>query len=176
MATVVTAPNKYNAAGKVIVFLAGSIEQGEAEDWQTRLVTAGRKLTASLTEFDNLLVLNPRRDEWDKTWKQDKDFGPFNEQVNWELKGQEDADVIAMCFVPETKSPITLLELGLFADDRLIVFCPEGFWRKGNVDIVCERYGITQASSWEDFEEKVKEKIRQAESKLTEKVWDSSPL
>ena len=28
--------------------------------------------------------------------------------------------------------------------------CPEGFWRKGNVDIVCERFGIPCV---EDFEQ-----------------------
>ena len=48
-----------------------------------------------------------------------------------------------MNFDPSSKSPITLLELGLFAkSSKIIVCCPEGFWRKGNVDIVCERYGV----------------------------------
>jgi len=50
-----------------------------------------------------------------------------------------------MHFSPETKSPISLLELGLYANsDKLIVSCPAGYWRKGNVDIICERYGIKQ--------------------------------
>ena len=30
---------------------------------------------------------------------------------------------------------------------KMMVCCPEGFWRKGNVDIICERYGITQFDS-----------------------------
>jgi hypothetical protein len=48
-----------------------------------------------------------------------------------------------MYFDPNTKSPISLLELGLFAQSKkLIVCCPRGFWRKGNVDITCDRYGI----------------------------------
>jgi len=169
----VKAPNAYDPTGKVVLFLAGSIEMGEAEDWQTKLVQASRKLTASLTDFENLIVLNPRRDDWDKTWKQDKNFGPFKEQVTWELKGQEDADVIALHFVPETKSPITLLELGLFADSRLVVYCPEGYWRKGNVDIVCERYKITQANSWDDFEQKVRAKIKEQERGKLASLWSS---
>ena len=38
---------------------------------------------------------------------------------------------------------ITLLELGLFArSGKLRVCCPEPFWRKGNVDVVCARYGV----------------------------------
>jgi hypothetical protein len=57
----------------------------------------------------------------------------------------ENADLIALYFDPKTKSPISLLELGLFANSKkLVVCCPEGFWRKGNVDVVCERYGIRQ--------------------------------
>jgi hypothetical protein len=31
----------------------------------------------------------------------------------------------------------------LFArSGKLLVCCPEGFWRKGNVEIVCARYGV----------------------------------
>ena len=45
-------------------------------------------------------------------------------------------------FSPETKAPISLLELGAFKDKECIVCCPEGFYRKGNVDIFCARYGI----------------------------------
>jgi hypothetical protein len=45
-------------------------------------------------------------------------------------------------------SPVTLLEMGLHArSKKLVVCCPDGFWRKGNVDIVCERYGIQQVEN-----------------------------
>jgi hypothetical protein len=48
-----------------------------------------------------------------------------------------------MYFSPDTKSPISLLEFGKFAESgKMLVCCPTGFWKKGNVDIVCERYGI----------------------------------
>jgi hypothetical protein len=57
-----------------------------------------------------------------------------------------------MYFDPNTQSPISLLELGLHArDGKLIVLCPEGFWRKGNVDIVCEKYGVKQVESFEEL-------------------------
>jgi hypothetical protein len=40
------------------------------------------------------------------------------------------------------------LELGLFAtSQRLIVGCPDGFWRKGNIEVVCARYGIPLTNS-----------------------------
>jgi hypothetical protein len=53
------------------------------------------------------------------------------------------ADIIFMYFSPETKSPISLLELGAYgANGNMIVCCPEGFWRKGNVEIFCTRHNI----------------------------------
>lgn len=134
--------------GARIVFLAGSIEMGAAEDWQTRL-------TAKL-EARDLVVLNPRRDEWDTSWRQSIDEPKFREQVEWELDGLERADVIAMWFAADTRSPITLLELGLFArSGKLIVGCPPGFWRRGNVEVVCQRYGARLLADWDEFERAV---------------------
>lgn len=128
------------------VFLAGSIEMGKAELWQDKIVNAfrGKRVT----------FLNPRRDDWDSSWKQDKSNPQFREQVEWELNALEASDIIIIYFDPATKSPITLLELGLHAatnPEKLIVCCPEGFWRKGNVDIVCEKYNITQVDSLHDL-------------------------
>jgi hypothetical protein len=60
----------------------------------------------------------------------------------------EECEKAIVYFAPETKAPITLLELGLLAQMKepqdVLVVCPEGFYRKGNVDIVCDRYGIKQ--------------------------------
>lgn len=44
---------------------------------------------------------------------------------------------------PGNKSPITLLELGLFAKSgKLYVVCTEGFYRYDNVRITCAKYGV----------------------------------
>lgn len=119
------------------VFLAGSIEMGKAEDWQS-------KVERLLTDED-VMIFNPRRDDWDSSWEQKIENDQFREQVEWELTALELSDLILLYFDPTTKSPISLLELGLHADDKkLVVCCPDGFWRKGNVDIVCKRYGIPQ--------------------------------
>jgi hypothetical protein len=126
------------------VFLAGSIEQGAADDWQTTL-------TAALGDRD-VIVLNPRRDEWDASWRQSIDEPRFRGQVEWELDGLERADVIAMWFAPATRAPITLLELGLHArGGKMVVGCPDGFWRRGNVEIVCARFGIPLLGEWDAF-------------------------
>jgi hypothetical protein len=117
------------------IFLGGSIEMGAAEDWQS-------KFTEAFADH-SITILNPRRDDWDSSWKQDITDPNFNNQVNWELNALIDADCIVFYFDPNTKSPISLLELGLFArSGKLLVCCPEGFWRRGNVQIVCARWGI----------------------------------
>jgi hypothetical protein len=83
------------------IFLAGSIEMGQAEDWQLRLERA-------LANLD-VILLNPRRDEWDASWVQSRSNPQFREQVEWELEGLERASQVAMYFPPATKAPITLL-------------------------------------------------------------------
>ena len=132
------------APGEPSLFLAGSIEMGRAEPWQARTEEALADLP--------ITILNPRRDAWDASWEQSIGSPLFRGQVEWELEAQERADLIAMYFAPQTQSPITLLELGLFAQSRrLIVCCPAGFWRKGNVDVVCARYNIPQAGGLEEL-------------------------
>ncbi|MFK7950786.1 MAG: nucleoside 2-deoxyribosyltransferase domain-containing protein [Saprospiraceae bacterium] len=119
-----------------LVFLAGSIEMGKAEDWQS-------KVEKHFEALDDYTVLNPRRDDCDSSWKQEFENPNFYQQVNWELNGLEKADTIILYLAPETKAPISLLELGLFADSgKILVCCPNGYWRKGNVEVVCERYNI----------------------------------
>ena len=129
----IKAPNEINDAGYTI-FLAGSIEQGKAEKWQDKI--------ARLLKNENVIIFNPRRDDWDNSWIQSIENPQFREQVEWELKAQEDADIIVINFDPTTKSPITLLELGLFHNKKMLVSCPKEYFRRGNVEIVCKRYNI----------------------------------
>lgn len=133
------------------VFLAGSIEMGTAEDWQTKLVEA---MSDRPIKF-----LNPRRDSWDSSWEQKITNPKFTEQVLWELTNLDAADAIVAYIDPNTKSPITLLEIGLHArGGKLIVLCPDGFWRKGNVDIVCKNYDIKQVETFDELIKAIDEK------------------
>jgi hypothetical protein len=121
---------------KPSVFLAGSIEMDQAIDWQKQCEKA---------LYPTFNVFNPRREQWDSTWTQTMDNPYFREQVEWELEALEEADHILLFFAEGTKSPISLLEFGLYAESgKLLVVCEEGFWRKGNVDIICHRYSIQQ--------------------------------
>jgi Nucleoside 2-deoxyribosyltransferase like len=123
------------------IFLAGSIEMDKAVNWQ-------KKCETLLSE--KYILFNPRRDTWDSSWEQSIENPQFKEQVTWELNALEKADIIIMFFAGNTKSPISLLELGLFAQSgKLKVVVEEEFWRKGNIDIVCERYNIQQFKNLE---------------------------
>lgn len=131
------------------IFLAGSIDMGAAVDWQTRVSEAVEGL--------NVNIFNPRRGDWDSSWDQSIENEKFYQQVSWELEHLESADLIVVYFDPSGAAPITLLELGLFSKESpMIVCCPEGYWRKGNVDIVCERYGVNQVNNIEELIEYVK--------------------
>lgn len=124
------------------IFLAGSIEMGKAENWQQTFADAFAD--------EHVVLVNPRRKDWDSSWEQRSHNPQFREQVNWELDAILSlTDLVVMHFVPDTMSPITLLELGLCVQARrpLIVSCPDGFWRKGNVEIICERYDVTLVES-----------------------------
>jgi hypothetical protein len=134
------------------VFLAGSIEMGAAGPWQTAVERALADLP--------VVILNPRRDEWDATWEQAISNPQFRGQVEWELDGLQRADVIAMHFDPATQAPITLLELGLFAaTGKVIACCPPGYWRRGNVEVVCARYGVPLLSELPALVEAVRERL-----------------
>lgn len=148
----VKAPNDYAGHDSPKLFLAGSIEMGAARDWQKEAVEA-------LSDLDAVL-LNPRRDDFDPDAEQTIENDYFRGQVEWELRALENADAILLYFAPGTKAPISLLELGLFArTGKLIVCCPEGFWRKGNVDIVCANYGIRRAKTIEEAIEEVRQRL-----------------
>ena len=136
-------PKPHENYKKFTIFAGGTIEMGLSEDWQS-------KLKEELKDYD-IILLNPRRDNWDSNWLQRMSDPNFNFQVNWELDGLKKADIIFMYFDPISKSPISLLETGLHAkDEKMIVCCPDGFYRKGNVEIVCFRENIPLFNSFEE--------------------------
>ena len=154
---IIKAPAYSFAPSRTYVFLAGSIEMDKAEKWQDKVYD----LLQRDVIFRNTTLINPRRDEWDSSWEQSLNNPNFYEQVNWELDNLEYVDFIIMYFDPNTKSPISLMELGLYADSgKLIVCCPDGFWRKGNVDILCQRYNIPIFTNMETMLKELKRRVR----------------
>jgi hypothetical protein len=134
------------------IFLAGTIDMGGSTDWQAATI----KMIAKLNAHSPSCVFNPRRKSWDSTWAQSIDNVYFNQQVNWELVNLEKATHIIMHFAGDSKSPISLLELGLFAkSSKLHVVCHPDFYRKGNVEVVCDNYKIPMYDSLEEVVSKI---------------------
>ncbi len=145
-AQVIHAPSREPIrAGNKTVFLAGTaVRTAGAKDWRTAL-------TEALAHVPELTILDPYRPDWDAGWREDESFAPFRDQVEWELDMQARADLVAVYLYPGTQAHVSLLELGLAVgsgngdsdgSDGVVVCCPEGYWKRGNVSIVCRRFGV----------------------------------
>lgn len=128
---------------KFSIFLAGTIDMGASEDWQ-------KKITEVLADY-NIVVYNPRRDDWDASWVQSASSEQFRKQVCWEQRALRDARLRIFVILGNSKSPITLLELGQFIDEPGIVCCEPDFYRRGNVEIVCNLAGMPLVSSIDEL-------------------------
>lgn len=137
---------------KITIFLAWSIEQGKAEKWQ--------QIVETWLSDKDVVILNPRRDDWNPSWKEDINNEEFTRQVNWELDGLDKSKIAIFYFDPATKSPVTMYELGLCTNKwNLIVCCPDWFHKKWNIDIVCRRNNIQEATNLEDLISKLRVKV-----------------
>lgn len=121
----------------ISIFLAGTIGlNSEYEDWQFAACN-------KLMRYD-VNIYNPRRDKWIGSSEQNISNVHLKNQINWELEHLENCDFILMNLLGDSKSPISLLELGMYAKSgKLIIACPKDFYRYGNIQVVCERYNIT---------------------------------
>ncbi len=130
-----------NLNGFTKVFLAGTIDMGNSTDWQADVKNwfSGQK--------GRYLLFNPRRNSWNGGAD-----GEMEYQVNWELEHLEQADIIIMNILGSSKSPVTLLEMGLFArSGKLYVACEPDFYRYDNVRITCDYYGVPLYNSIEEL-------------------------
>ncbi|KAF2629714.1 hypothetical protein BU25DRAFT_388940 [Macroventuria anomochaeta] len=140
------------------VILYGSIEPStpSSPDWQTHLST-------SLSDLP-ITIINPVCEAWDSTWVEDISDVRFKEQAEWEMDHAKVADVIAFYFKPGTLTPVSLLELGMYAAmyegmGKVAVCAPQGFYKRGNVQIVCGRFGVELVGTLEELEKAVRVRL-----------------
>ena len=127
------------------IFLAGTIDMGNSRDWQMELYDRFSKMDG------RYILFNPRQEHWDTSRPGEMDY-----QVRWELDHLEEADMIIMYILGTSKSPISLLEMGLHArSDRMYVICEKDFYRYDNVRITCEYYGVPLYNDLENFLESI---------------------
>lgn len=135
------------------VFLAGTTSTVDGHNW--------RELVTTALFAEPLTIYNPYRKDWDSSWREDIDFAPFREQVEWELDKQEKADIIVLYFDPATQAPISLLELGLCAriPGKAIVLCPDGYPKRGNVQVLCRKYGVEMVDNVDELKEAIMKRL-----------------
>lgn len=134
--TISKLPNKPNSKS---VFLAGTIDNGDSLNWQDKTIIELINLGVNDIE-----IYNPRREHWNPNPSKEE----MEYQIKWEQEYLDKADFIAMVLLDDSKSPISLLELGLYAkSNKLIVFCTPNFYRWDNVRLTCEKYNIQLVES-----------------------------
>jgi hypothetical protein len=150
-------PDKEQSYDKssVKIFLAGTIDNGSSEDWQSKLISelmyynltndseedlgTGYDFSLGGDLDDDIVVFNPRRADWNPSWGREN----VEKQIKWEQEKMDEADIIVMNILDCSSSPISLLELGLYGPQgKMIVFCTDKFFRFTNVKLTCEKYLI----------------------------------
>jgi len=151
---IIHAPSEEPISGVKSVFLAGTTTAVGDIDWR-------KQLSASLSEHP-ITFFNPNRPDWDSTWREDITFAPYREQVLWELDKQAKADLVVVYFHPATIAPISLLEFGLSAQipDKVVAIAPKGYAKRGNVQIVCQKFGIEFLDDIDNLHDTVLHKLR----------------
>jgi Nucleoside 2-deoxyribosyltransferase like len=150
---VIYAPSDELPRGLKSVFLAGTTNKVDTVDWR-------ESLSISLSDAP-VTIYNPYRADWDSSWREDINFAPYREQVEWELEKQGKADIVIVYFHPATQAPISLLELGICArvPGKALVVCPEGYWKRGNVQIVCKKFGVEMVDTVDGLKEAIMKRL-----------------
>lgn len=148
---------KINEIEGIKVFTAGSINMGKSEPWADKL--------ANLFADYDVTFFNPLRDDWDSTWEQKLENDNFRGQVMWEIEHLLKSDITVFFIASEGESPISLLEIGLMSlmnatsKSKVIVCCEQGFWRRGNVEVMCYRFGMPLVETFEELVELLKTEL-----------------
>jgi hypothetical protein len=99
MIKIITAPESYEGLSGKFIFLAGTIDNGESQDWQKEICDYAKTIETSR----DIYIINPRRKEWNpEATEEDVAF-----QVRWELEALKKSSVIIMNILGSSKSPIS---------------------------------------------------------------------
>lgn len=131
------------------IFLAGSIDNGQAEDWQSEVYQTIQKYYEDHKR--DIIILNPRNDDWDASIDPSSNDPMLVSQITWEQRQLETADLVLMYFAEDSKAPISLLEFGMFSKSaKMLVYCPRRFYRSCNVRVTATE---TNCPVFDDYDE-----------------------
>lgn len=118
------------------VFLAGSIDFQLSSNWRKYVIAriGGRLIFDPTNENHNSLSDSEMKNH-----------------IAWELEALSLSDTIFLNFLPDSESPISLVELGLYVkSNKLIVICPKEFYKSRYVIQLCSTYNTPLFDSLDD--------------------------
>lgn len=130
--TTITPPSLFIPNSGPKIFLAGSIDGGQASNWRGNVTSY---METSWVEVD-ITLYNPRRVD---------EFLPEmeNETAVWSMSMLNMADYILLHLTGDGASPISMLELGIFIKDpKLFLSIDDDYSRKEVVEYHYNNFGI----------------------------------
>lgn len=148
---IITPPTREQNYNNFSVFLAGTIDNGNSQDWQQHTANS------LLDKFPKIDIYNPRRNSWNP----DASSSELVEQIQWELHYLSWVDIVFFNFLPDSRSPVTMLELGLVlaSGKACVVVNPSNFYRYDNVQQTSLAYGVLPSSDFDQGYLKLVDKI-----------------
>ena len=120
------------------VFIGGTIDSGEAEDWQKKVIE-----NLNIPQLEHIIVFNPRINDWDYNIKETVNDDKFKKQVTWEQDGLEYSKYIFMNILDDSRSIISLSELGQYANSgKLMVVAGKNYFKRGNIEVLSKRFNF----------------------------------
>lgn len=125
--TIITPPSLYLPLSGPKIFLAGSIDNGNARDWQKEAINYIQKSWKDT----NITIYSPRRRT--RKYKESMEY----EQHAWSITMLESADFILLNLAGGGGvSPVSLLELGIYIHDpKLFLTIEDNYPKKYVVEV-----------------------------------------
>ena len=142
--TVVTVPSLYIPTSGIKIFLAGSIDQPEENNWRKHAILHIQNSWFNHPDNeDSITIYSPRRSG---KWSTEME----NEQAAWDTSKLSMVDYIILHLTGTTISPVSLLELGIFiTNPKLFLSIDDSYTRKHVVELYYTYYGFNKVySSW----------------------------
>lgn len=126
-------------------FLAGSIDMSEVENWRETVVG---KLNGYTNFFDPTHLNHDTLNDTE-----------MREHIRWELDALQLSDLVLLNLLPNYKSPVSLIELGVYVQSgKLVVVCPLRFYQRRYIEELCARYNTLIFSDLSRAIEYIKDK------------------
>lgn len=151
-AQVIRAPARPQQTHRLSIFLGGTASDTGEPDWR-------EALNKGLAD-QAVTIFDPKRDDWDATWREDFSDTRWADQIQWELDMQDTADIIVVLFHGVTAAPVSLAEMGMASRTGKLIACAlDGYCKKGYVEAVCRKFKAPFVRSEDELRRVVMERL-----------------